>query len=98
LEDGEPLTHSGFHADIEKSPGLYSHWGDAVIFSPRAGPPDRSAYSIRYPRLPSWARPLRWLSAACPWAAFACLLALALALWRRPAAGGWTGALLLAGL
>jgi hypothetical protein len=100
LEDGEPLARVGSHDDIRKHPGLYSHWGRNILFSPGRGdsPREGATYSLRYPKA------LRWLSH--PWVYYtpfllACALGLLITLPRRGAAVGraWlVRAALVAGL
>jgi hypothetical protein len=90
FENGVPLVNEPDHSRIEVQPGLYSHWGQHIIFSPRAGTSPTGPYSIRYLALDD---SLRWLGKAADpalwwWIATVCLLGLAAAgaLIRRLAA------------
>ncbi len=71
LEDGDELSARALHADIrDEGGGLYSHWGNAILFSTRDGSDPRTngrRYEVRLPpTLPGWHRPARvglWLAA-----------------------------------
>ncbi len=85
LEDGAELTGRALHAHIrERGGGLYSHWGDAILFSSRDGTDPRTngrRYEVRLPPMtPGWH----------PWAQVGLLIAaLLLALhWLYGVAGG----------
>ena len=61
LDDGVELSARALHADIrEEGGGLYSHWGDAILFSTRDGSDPRTngrRYEVRVPPyIPSWHR------------------------------------------
>lgn len=42
-EDGRPLRPHSLHTDIAEKPGLFSHWGDTVLFSPWSDKPPSSS-------------------------------------------------------
>jgi hypothetical protein len=80
FENDVPLVNEPVHSQIEVRPGLYSHWGKHIIFSPRAGGLPAGVYSIRYLELKN---SLRWLGKITAptlwcWTATVCLLCLAL--------------------
>ncbi len=61
LEDGEELAGRALHAHIrERGGGLYSHWGNAILFSSRDGSDPRTngrRYEVRLPpTTPGWHR------------------------------------------
>ncbi|MEM7353422.1 MAG: hypothetical protein AAF657_21680, partial [Acidobacteriota bacterium] len=64
LEEGEELTGHALHADIRQhGAGLYSHWGNAILFSSRDGTDPRTngyRYEMRVPAVvPAWHRGAR---------------------------------------
>ncbi len=85
FEDGAELTGRALHAEIRsRGGGLYSHWGDAILFSARDGTDPRTnghRYEVRLPpAAPAWHRGAR-----------IALLAAAMLLllhWLRDAGGG----------
>ncbi|MEM7356554.1 MAG: sulfatase, partial [Acidobacteriota bacterium] len=61
FEDGTALTGRAKHAEIrQRGGGLYSHWGDAILFSSRDGSDPRAngrRYEVRLPpTIPIWLR------------------------------------------
>ncbi len=62
LEDGVELSGRALHKDIRNhGGGLYSHWGEAIMFSTRDGSNPRTNgrhYEVRLPpMIPRWHRP-----------------------------------------
>jgi hypothetical protein len=83
LEDGVPLTGGAQHAEILRRPGLYSHWGRRLLFSPSPGrsPWGGAVYALHYPR---GLRGCRWVYRFQAPVLAAAGLGLLLLLWRRP--------------
>jgi hypothetical protein len=89
LVNGVPLRRSPSHAEIERAPGLFSHWGNVVIFSPPDGgsPRGNDEYLIRYRSLSGWSRSFAEKSAYCVLIALALLAGFTAFAFSRAARG-----------